>query len=199
MQPIKPGESHTYEFVVRNAGTYWYHPHVDSATQISKGLYGALIVDARTPGTKFDQEYTLFMGEWNVPIVSDSEGTAGMKMGGGMNDANYYTINGKSAPAIPNLKVRKGQRILIRFINAGNQVHPMHIHGHAFTVIGTDGYPLPTPFRKDTLAINAGERYDAILEADNPGTWAFHCHDLHHVMNNGVYPGGLLQLVQYER
>jgi FtsP/CotA-like multicopper oxidase with cupredoxin domain len=102
-----------------------------------------------------------------------------MKMGGGMDDANYYTINGKSAPAIPNPKVKKGQRILIRFINVGNQVHPMHIHGHAFTVISTDGYPFPTPFRKDTLAINAGERYDVILEADNPGTWAFHCHDLH--------------------
>src|SRR4051812_5631626 len=48
--PIKPGESHDYEFTVRagTAGTYWYHPHPDRRTgfAIGKGLYGGIIVRA---------------------------------------------------------------------------------------------------------------------------------------------------------
>ncbi len=51
--------------------------------------------------------------------------------------------------------------------------------------------------RKDALAVNAGERDDAILEADNPGAWAVRGHDLHHVTNDGVCPGGMLLFVQY--
>ncbi len=74
----------------------------------------------------------------------------------------------------------------------------MHLHGHVFTIISTDGHFLPKGVIKDTLPVNAGERFDFIFTADNPGIWAFHCHDLHHVTNNGVYPGGLFTVVQYE-
>ncbi len=115
-----------------------------------------------------------------------------------MGDANYFTINGKAAPAIPPLKVRKGGLVRVRMINAGNQVHPMHLHGYVFTIVSTDGHLLPKGVMKDTLPVNAGERFDVLFKADNPGTWAFHCHDLHHVTNDGVYPGGLLTVVQYE-
>ena len=78
---------------------------------------------------------------------------------GELKEANYFTINGKSAPAVPPLKVKKGEKIRVRFINAGNQVHPMHLHGHVFKIISTDGYPLSNKGQwKDTLPVNAGER-----------------------------------------
>lgn len=199
MEAVKPGESFAYEFVAANPGTFWYHPHVDSLNQISRGMYGAFIVEPRKRDLKIDREYTLIMSEWVVPSKSESaEAMRGVGGMGGMEAANYYTINGKSAPAIPPMKVKQGERVLIRFINAGNEVHPMHLHGHAFQVVATDGYPLPSTVQKDTLPINAGERFDVIVAADNPGTWAFHCHDLHHVTNDGRYPGGLLMLFQYE-
>ena len=200
MPEVKPGETYTYEFVAKPSGTFWYHPHFDSLNQISKGLYGPFIVEPKAPDVKVDREYILMMSEWTIPPKQESQGAHSMeKMGGGMKEANYFTINGKSAPAVPPLKVKKGERIRIRFINAGNQVHPMHLHGHAFKIISTDGYPLPNKGQwKDTLPVNAGERFDVVFKADNPGTWAFHCHDLHHVTNDGVYPGGLLTLVQYE-
>ena len=51
---------------------------------------------------------------------------------------------------------------------------------------------------KDTVPINATERYDVEFIADNPGEWAFHCHDLHHLTNNGVYLGGLHTMLKYE-
>ncbi len=200
MPEVKPGETYTYEFIAKPSGTFWYHPHFDSVNQISKGLYGPFIVEPKIPDVKVDREYILMMSEWVVPPKQESQAGHSMeKMGGGMQEANYFTINGKSAPAIPPMKVKKGEHIRVRFINAGNQVHPMHLHGHAFKIVSTDGYSLPNKGQmKDTLPVNAGERFDVVFKADNPGTWAFHCHDLHHVTNDGVYPGGLLMLVQYE-
>jgi manganese oxidase len=200
MPEVKPGETYTYEFIAKPSGTFWYHPHFDSVNQISKGLYGPFIIEPKIPDVKVDREYILMMSEWVMPPKQESQAGHSMeKMGGGMQEANYFTINGKSAPAIPPMKVKKGEHIRVRFINAGNQVHPMHLHGHAFKIISTDGYSLPNKGQmKDTLPVNAGERFDVIFKADNPGTWAFHCHDLHHVTNDGVYPGGLLTLVQYE-
>lgn len=199
MPEVKPGETYTYEFIAKPSGTFWYHPHFDSVNQISKGLYGPFIIEPKIPDVKVNREYILMMSEWVVPPKESQADHSMEKMGGGMKEANYFTINGKSAPTIPSLKVKKGEHVRIRFINAGNQVHPMHLHGHAFKIISTDGYPLPNKGQwKDTLPVNAGERFDVIFKADNPGTWAFHCHDLHHVTNDGVYPGGLLTLVQYE-
>ncbi len=79
------------------------------------------------------------------------------------------------------------------------QLKSTHSVGSCSTIISTDGHSLPGKGQmKDTLPVNAGERFDFVFKADNPGTWAFHCHDLHHVTNDGVYPGGLLTVVEYE-
>lgn len=65
---IKPGETFTYEFVANHAGTYMYHSHFNSIDQIDKGLYGLLIIDPQDPGkAKYDREYTMMFGGWNVP------------------------------------------------------------------------------------------------------------------------------------
>jgi hypothetical protein len=50
----------------------------------------------------------------------------------------------------------------------------------------------------NSLSVVAGETYDIAFIADNPGNWVFHCHELHHIENNGVEPGGLIQLIKYE-
>jgi len=86
--------------------------------------------------------------------------------------------------------VRQGDRVRVRLINAGYQVHPMHLHGKRFTVIAKDGSPLPAPYQSDTVLVGPGERYDFEFLADDPGQWMFHCHILHHVGNDTVEPGG---------
>jgi len=61
-------------------------------------------------------------------------------------------------------------------------MHPWHLHGYKMHVVARDGYPLGSAaFDCDTLGVNPGERYDAIVTADRPGIWAFHCHILPHV------------------
>ena len=173
---IAPGRSFTYVFTAPSPGTYWYHPHANSAAQIARGLYGLLIVEPPETERDYDREVPLVIGE--SPMMNNGGGGGMMGNMGAM--SGLLLINGRTGPHIPDLSVRLGERVLFRIVNTGNMVHPLHLHGLHWTVTATDGFPLPAPYRKDTLPVNAGERYDALLVADNPGTWMLHCHNLLH-------------------
>ncbi|HEY9558755.1 MAG TPA: multicopper oxidase domain-containing protein, partial [Acidimicrobiales bacterium] len=91
-----------------------------------------------------------------------------------------WTINGR--PFEParldeeGLQLREGERVRLRFENRSPMFHPMHLHGHTFQVRGTSD---PGP-RKDTVIVRPGETIEADFEADNPGLWALHCHNIYH-------------------
>jgi FtsP/CotA-like multicopper oxidase with cupredoxin domain len=161
--PIKPGETFTYEFPIRdgNAGTHMYHAHHNSAFQVTKGLLGSFVVEPKDPASRpaFDREYTIVLNDGPI---------------GG------YSLNGKSFPATPALMARKGEKVMFRFMNEGMMIHPMHLHGMPMLVTATDGYLLPQPYMCDTLNIAPGQRFEAIVDATELGTWAFHCHILSH-------------------
>jgi FtsP/CotA-like multicopper oxidase with cupredoxin domain len=109
-----------------------------------------------------------------------------------------FTINGRSFPFTEPVIVKKGEKVRIRFINVGYQQHFMHTHSHRFTVVARDGSYVNEPQEVDTIGIGPGQRLDVIFEADNPGTWPFHCHRLNHVTNENTYPGGMLTFIHYE-
>lgn len=114
-----------------------------------------------------------------------------------------WTINGRSYPytvSDPNtlLTIDEGETIKVRLVNVGNQVFSIHLHGHHFKVTHSDGYALPAPITKDTLAIAPGERYDIIIEGDNPGIWMLHDHMGLHAMNNHISPGGIKTHLVYD-
>ncbi|HEX7949554.1 MAG TPA: copper oxidase [Candidatus Limnocylindrales bacterium] len=195
--PIQPGATFSYEFQVRQVGTFFYHSHADVDRQQALGLYGALIVLPRDPGRAVpaDQELVVQLQEWN-----EREGYTfpAMPMEGVM--PNFFTINGKSYPATETVRLRVGQRLLVRFIGTQSAfIHPMHIHGGPFTVVATDGTPLPASaqYEKDTVNVAPGERYDVVWTAREPGKWLLHCHINHHVLNNNVEEqgGGGLMLI----
>lgn len=170
-QPIKPGASHTYEFVVPNSGSHMYHSHHNAAYQVGMGLLGAFIVEPRDARNepKVDVDY--------VMILNDT--------------MHGYTVNGKSFPATEPIVAKLGQTVRIRFMNEGMMIHPMHLHGMHMTVIAKDGWDQPAPWKCDTLNIAPGERWDVLVKATNPGTWAFHCHILPHAES----PHGMLGMV----
>jgi FtsP/CotA-like multicopper oxidase with cupredoxin domain len=195
-KPIKPGETFTYEFEAKPAGTFWYHSHVDGDVQVSVGLYAPFIIEPKNPtGSQPDVDVTLMLGEWRSV---GGKTYAAMPMGG--MEPNYFTINGKAFPATETINVKKGQRVRLRFVGTGQFIHPMHLHGMAFKVVATDGWPVPeaAQLTKDTLSIAPGERYDVEFVADSPGQWMLHCHILHHTTNNNVEPGGLMLMVNVE-
>lgn len=207
---IKPGETFTYEFTASHAGTFMYHSHQNAVAQIDRGLYGPLIIDpASPPPARFDKEFTMMFSAWNTTTMPVSQHTmpgggdmpAQSESMGGMNmNYNYFTINGKAFPANQAWVVKEGELVRVRMINISNLAHPMHLHGGDFTVVAKDGEPIRPEVqqRMNTLSVDAGETYDMVFRADNPGTWVFHCHELHHTENDGVEPGGLIQVIQYE-
>lgn len=186
---VKDGETFTYEFDATKAGTFFYHCHVEPDRHPEMGLYGAFIVEPKQPKTNYDGEFVLMLGERDskLSLAEGSEagqfvGTAAehQKLDGEYDTLDrhpeFYTINGKSDPDIPPLKVKKDGKYLIRLVNAGSDVHSIHLHGHHFQVVATDGRNIPSPETKDTVTIGPGERYDLALTADNPGAWPLHCH-----------------------
>jgi len=198
--PIEPGQSYTYEFQASHAGTFMYHPHNNSVEQIDRGLYAPLIIDpVSPPATRFDREYTMMLSAWDTNALLGGGG-ADHAMDGMSMAYNYFTINGKAFPSNEPWTVREGDLVRVRIINISNLAHPMHLHGGDFTVIAKDGEPIRPEIQQtmNTLSVDAGETYDIAFRADNPGTWLFHCHELHHVENDGVEPGGLVQVIQYE-
>ncbi len=179
--PIKPGQTFTYEFQIRddNAGTHMYHSHHNAAEQVTKGLLGSFVVEPRDPASRpaFDREYTIVLNDGPI---------------GG------YSLNGKSFPATQPFAAKKGERVLFRFMNEGLMIHPMHLHGMPMTVIAQDGYLSPQPYMCDTLNIAPGQRFEAIVHATEPGTWAFHCHILNHAESDHGMFGMVTALVVQE-
>ena len=78
------------------------------------------------------------------------------------------------------LRIAKGRRVMIEMTNRGQMAHPMHMHGHHFQVVALDGAPLLGAVR-DTVLVPANSAVTIAFDADNPGRWLFHCHNLFHM------------------
>ena len=200
--PIEPGKTFIYEFVAFPAGTRIYHSHVDPNVQMELGLYGALIIEPREPEpVRYDREYTYLLDELAVDFTTKvALGKADLPMrqfGNGRGGALLYDLflmNGKAGSAIPPLMLKAGERVRVRLINVGSLPHAMHTHGHIFKIVATDGNPVPpaAQWRKDTILIGPGERYDLEVTAYNPGVWMFHCHMPNHGEN------GMMTTINYD-
>jgi uncharacterized cupredoxin-like copper-binding protein len=159
--PIKPGTSFTYEFVAKGPAVGMYHSHHNAQVQVPNGLAGAFLV-GQIPlpaGVNVVQE---------VPMMLNDAGTIGL------------TLNGKSFPATAPLAVKQNDWVLVHYLNEGVMAHPMHLHGMTARVIAKDGIPLQFPYDADTVNVSPGERYSILVQATEPGVWAWHCHILPH-------------------
>jgi FtsP/CotA-like multicopper oxidase with cupredoxin domain len=99
-----------------------------------------------------------------------------------LNDAGTIglSLNGKSFPATAPVVAETGEWILVHYLNEGMQAHPMHQHQFAQLVVAKDGIALDNPYWADTVNVAPGERYSVLINADEAGTWVWHCHILTH-------------------
>ncbi len=89
----------------------------------------------------------------------------------------FWALNGRAdRPEDPFLEAARDSLHRIRFVNDSMFPHGMHLHGHHFRVVGSDGLG---PWR-DTVLVDRGETVEIALRADNPGKWLLHCHMLGH-------------------
>jgi FtsP/CotA-like multicopper oxidase with cupredoxin domain len=92
-----------------------------------------------------------------------------------------WSMNGEYWPRTEPLMLSKGQRVEIELINRSMMAHPIHLHGHSFQVVAIDGRPIQGAVRDTVLVTPMMGRVRIAFDADNPGRWAFHCHNLYHM------------------
>ena len=177
---IPTGETFRYEFVLRQHGTYMYHPHHDEMLQMALGMMGMFIIHPRTPANPPDRDFAILLSEWRIePGASRPDPNA-------MTDFNILTMNAKVYPATSPLVIKTGERVRIRLGNLGAMDHhPLHLHGFQFRVTERDGGVVPEGAQTEeiTVLVPVGTTRAIDFVADVPGDWAFHCHMTHHVMN----------------
>ena len=101
-----------------------------------------------------------------------------------------WSLNGEYWPNVTPLMIAHGQRVAIEMVNHTMMAHPMHLHGHAFQVVAINGAQLAGAVR-DTVLVPPMGSVTIAFDADNPGRWAFHCHNLYHMMT------GMMTEVRY--
>lgn len=105
----------------------------------------------------------------------------------------WWTMNGRLFPDVPMYMVREGDVAVMTISNGSGEVHPMHLHGHHVLVISRNGEPATgSPWWTDSLDVDTGETYVVAFQADNPGVWMDHCHNLPHAVE------GMITHVAYE-
>jgi FtsP/CotA-like multicopper oxidase with cupredoxin domain len=168
--PIDPGSTFTYAFDLKDAGTFWYHPHFNSSEQVGRGLYGALIIDELEPPA-VDRELIWVLDDWRL------DRNAALAPFGNRHDMSHAGRIGNSATINGTIReretVRAGERIRLRLINAANA----RTFGLTFRdldpwVMSLDGQPLPpTRLGNEAMTLGAGMRADLILDmTGDPGS-----------------------------
>jgi FtsP/CotA-like multicopper oxidase with cupredoxin domain len=183
---IAPGGQLRYTFTPRPAGTRWYHTHAGAGGDLTLGTYngqfGFLLVEGKPdPGQPdlghYDQEIFLAIHHWGpsfVPMVetmrmasANQPLTTGSDVG-----YQYATVNQHMLGAGEPIRVKQGQRVLMRLLNASATENVMlALPGHTFKVIAMDGNPVPNPAAVEVLSLAVAERVDAVVEMNAPGVW----------------------------
>ncbi len=183
-EPVRPGQTFTYNFVIKQEGTYFYHSHM--AMQELAGMLGAFIMHPKVPYRPYcDKDFVIHLQEYAVLANSTTPDTMMMEF-------NWLLLNGKASPVSTPLIVRQGDRVRIRFVNLGMDHHPMHLHGHTFYVTGTEGGRIPETawWPGNTVLVGVAQARNVEFVANNPGDWMLHCHLPHHMMNQMASQAG---------
>jgi FtsP/CotA-like multicopper oxidase with cupredoxin domain len=170
---LAQGASARYTFTASPAGTRWYHSHVMAGRNLNRGTYTGqfgffYIEPANDPGA-YDQEFFLALKEWEpyLSMMGDEDGFLDVAW-------KYSSINGRMLGHGDPIRVKAGQRVLLRILNASATMHRrIALAGHTFQVAALDGNKLASPRVSPVLELGPAERIDAIVEMNNPGVWVF--------------------------
>lgn len=167
---VEPGGAFTYDFVVPDAGAFWYHPHVRSAAQVGFGLYGPLLAADPDEPPELGDEVTLLLSDVGI----DDAGTLLPPDDGGFlaslfgREGNRLLVNGKLNPV---LHARAGRRQRWKLINAAkSRYFQLGVSGHDFVRLGGDGGFAAHPVTSETVVITPGERADVLFTLDPDAT-----------------------------
>ena len=163
IDPVGAGETYRYEFEVKQAGTFWYHPHVDTDRQADLGLYGVLVSeDPADPPV--DREVIAVFDSWAEykPLGNYEHGLHGNDM--------TWTINGLRHPV---LRAKGGERIRLRTVNVANAGY-LDLRWLGMRLIASDQGILPRLYQPTSELLTPGDRFEAELLIGNEGFNVWH-------------------------
>lgn len=160
--PVEPGGDFVYDFEVKDAGTYWYHPHINASAQVGYGLYGALVVsDEDEPPLGDDVVLVLSdigLDDEGQLLPGDHQGWFGDYFG---RQGAINLVNGK---VMPKLKARVGVPQRWRVVNASRaKYNRLKLEGHGFTLVGVDGGLIDRPVSDAEVVLPPGARAEVVF------------------------------------
>ena len=173
-EPVAPGASFDYDFIVPDAGTFWYHAHNKSWSHVARGLYGALIVDESVP--TFDRAYdlTLVLDDWRLAqdgALHEASIGAFMDWSHAGRLGNWMTVNGRSNPRF---ELAAGEWYRVRLINAANaRVFQIDPGALGAKIIALDGFAFEAPrIVEGTIPLAPAQRVNLLLKRDKSASLA---------------------------
>jgi FtsP/CotA-like multicopper oxidase with cupredoxin domain len=170
--PLVPAHgSRKFTIVPAPSGTRYYHTHMASKGELERGTFngqfGFFYVEPKSEPGNYDQEFFLAAHHWGPSLAHMGPQNNGWEIA-----YEHGTINDKSLGHGDPIRVKKGQRVLLRFLNSSaTEDISFALPGHKFKVIAMDGNPVPTQAEVDILTLGVAERADVIVEMNQPGVW----------------------------
>ncbi|HUA19413.1 MAG TPA: multicopper oxidase family protein [Bryobacteraceae bacterium] len=166
---VQPNDTRRYSFTATPTGTRWYHTHAMAGQNTRIGTYsgqfGMVVVEPRDNPARYDAEFPIILHDWDPFFRAEMEGDV---------DYRLFTINGKVLGSSDPLRVKSGQRVLFRVLNASaTKAHRLALAGHTFQIVALDGNAVPKQATVPVLDLAPAERVDALVEMKNPGVWIF--------------------------
>ena len=155
--PVEPGATFTYRFRLPDAGTFWYHSHVNETVQIERGLYGALIVRGDDE-PMLDGEQVLVLDDVKLDRSGQAAKFGGLVQWHDGREGDVRLVNGKSEPT---LTIAAGQIERWRIVNASSARYVrLSFGGAAFQILGTDGGLIEAPVPATEILLAPSDRVE---------------------------------------
>ena len=166
---IAPGATFRYAFTPQPSGFRWYHTHISAGSDLRRatytGQFGCFYIEPKSEAGAYDQEFFLTLHDWNA--YKAVSGDLSMEPA-----YEYATIDGRMLGFGDPVKVREGQRVLFRILNASaTLIHWLALAGHDLKVVAMDGNPVPTPATARAVRLGPAERIDVEVTMNRPGVW----------------------------
>ncbi len=148
---IAPGETYVYEFTLE-------------MVQIGLGTMGFFVIHPKQRDPAIDRDFAILVNEWAIPPGTSRPDP------NVMTDFDIFTFNSRVFPGTEPLVARAGDRVRIRVANVGQDSHPIHLHGHSFKVVATDGGDIPPSWPETTVLVASGTSSSSPPRATGPST-----------------------------
>lgn len=157
-KPVMPGETFIYQFTPPDAGTFWYHPHMNSTEQLGRGLVGAFIVEEEEP-VDFEIDEVLILKHWHLDQQGNWKALSRPRYAARMGTPGEWgTVNGVNKPVY---RYPAGSRVRLRLVNVDNTMtYNLRLKGVDAKVIAIDGNPIAESYPFSQHKISPGMRLD---------------------------------------